>query len=135
MKDHAKAVTKRHKKKTIHVKARRHRTHMVPANTFVATSTSMSQAMVDRLFWRAGFGPTAQDRADWTGKNVTDAVDHLLSTPQSAPGGSAPTVDGKPLDPTNDDTQLVLSFFDRMLRAQNPFVERLTFFWHRHWHF
>src|SRR3954452_17446512 len=28
----------------------------------------LSTAMVERLFWRAGFGPSAADRATWTGK-------------------------------------------------------------------
>ena len=43
--------------------------------------SSMSPAMVDRLFWRAGFGPTDKDRATWTGKPVSEAVAWLLSAP------------------------------------------------------
>jgi uncharacterized protein (DUF1800 family) len=88
--------------------------------------------MVDRLFWRAGFGPTSQDRETWTGRPLADAVDWLLSTPAGL-NGPPPTNNGNPLDPTGDDTDLVLSWVDRMVRATNPFVERLTFFWHRHW--
>ena len=88
--------------------------------------------MVDRLFWRAGFGPTAQDRATWTGKPLSAAVNWLLSTPAGLSGAPA-TNGGNPLDPTGDDTDLVLSWIDRMIRSTNPFVERLTFFWHRHW--
>ena len=38
----------------------------------------MTQPMVDRLFWRAGFGPSATDRQKWVGKPVTDAVDYML---------------------------------------------------------
>ena len=93
----------------------------------------MSQAMVDRLFWRAGFGPTAADRAAWIGKPLDDAVDSLLNTPQGALVGPDPTRDGKALDPTGDDTDLVLAWVDRMVRTPNPLVERMTFFWHRHW--
>ena len=93
----------------------------------------MSQAMVDRLFWRAGFGPSAADRANWTGKPLDDAVDSLLNTPQGALVGPEPTRDGKALDPTGDDTDLVLAWVDRMVRTPNPLVERMTFFWHRHW--
>ena len=45
---------------------------------------AMTQPMVDRLFWRAGFGPDAADRAKWVGKPVADAVDWLLTTPGHA---------------------------------------------------
>jgi uncharacterized protein (DUF1800 family) len=93
---------------------------------------ALSQAMVDRLFWRAGFGPTSHDRETWTGRPLADAVEWLLSTPAGL-SGPPPTNNGNPLDPTGDDTDLVLSWIDRMVRATNPFVERLTFFWHRHW--
>ena len=93
----------------------------------------MSQAMVDRLFWRAGFGPSAADRAAWIGKPLDDAVDALLNTPQGALLGADGTRDGKPLDPNGDDTDLVLAWLDRMVRTGNPLVERMTFFWHRHW--
>ena len=47
--------------------------------------------------------------------------------------GPEPTRDGKALDPTGDDTDLVLAWVDRMVRTPNPLVERMTFFWHRHW--
>ncbi|MCU0312744.1 MAG: DUF1800 domain-containing protein [Solirubrobacteraceae bacterium] len=112
---------------------RRHRLSLPPApGKSDVDLSSMSPAMVDRLFWRAGFGPTAQDRAQWTGRPVSEAVGWLLSTPAGV-AGSPGTRDGKPLDPTADDTDLVLSWIDRMVRSTNPFVERLTFFWHRHW--
>src|SRR5437016_5422185 len=111
------------------VKARRHRLHAPPGGSFTFTPTSMSQAMVDRLFWRAGFGPSATDRATWTGKTLEDAVDSLLNTPQGALIGPEPANDGKALDPTGDDTDLVLAWVDRMVRTPNPLVERMTFFW------
>src|SRR5262249_3378109 len=44
----------------------------------------------------------------------------------------APNRNGAPLDPTSDDRDLVLAWLDGMLRASNPLVERMTFFWHRH---
>ena len=115
------------------VKPRRHRLHVPPGGSFTFNPTSMSQAMVDRLFWRAGFGPSAADRAAWIGKPLDEAVDSLLNTPQGALVGAEPTRDGKPLDPNGDDTDLVLAWVDRMVRTPNPLVERMTFFWHRHW--
>jgi uncharacterized protein (DUF1800 family) len=115
------------------VKTRRHRLHVPPGSSTTFTPTSMSQAMVDRLFWRAGFGPSAADRATWIGQPLDDAVDWLLNTPQGALAGPEPSVDGKPLDPNGNDTDLVLAWVDRMVRTPNPLVERLTFYWHRHW--
>ena len=131
-----KKPTKAHHKpaKARTVKPRRHRLHVPPGGASVTFSpTSMSQAMVDRLFWRAGFGPSAADRANWTGKPLDDAVDSLLNTPQGALLGAEPTNAGKALDPTGNDTDLVLAWVDRMVRTPNPLVERMTFFWHRHW--
>ena len=113
---------------------RRHRLKLPPAagTQEKIDVTSMSPAMVDRLFWRAGFGPTPADRAAWTGKPVSEAVAWLLSTPAGV-SGSPGTRDDKALDPTGDDTDLVLAWIDRMVRCTNPFVERMAFFWHRHW--
>ncbi len=131
-----KKPTKAHHKpaKARTVKPRRHRLHVPPGGASVTFSpTSMSQAMVDRLFWRAGFGPSAADRANWTGKPLDDAVDSLLNTPQGALLGAEPTNAGNALDPTGNDTDLVLAWVDRMVRTPNPLVERMTFFWHRHW--
>jgi uncharacterized protein (DUF1800 family) len=132
---------KHHAGGTVKGKARRHRLHRPPAasgggpsgNPVGGTpSAVLTQAMVDRLFWRAGFGPSASDRSTWTGQPVGAAVDWLLKTPAGSTG--APGSDsGKPLDPTGNDTDLVLSWVDLMIRASNPLVERMTFFWHRHW--
>src|SRR4051812_13965215 len=87
--------------------------------------------MVDRLFWRAGFGPTEADRAKWKNKPVTQLVDWFLNT-KPALKGAAPTRDGAKLDPTAEDVDLVLEWVDRMIRSTNPFPERMAFFWHRH---
>lgn len=97
-------------------------------------TTPLTEAMVDRLFWRAGFGPTAELRQRFTGKFASEAVSYLLDTPQGALVGTAPTHDGLPLDPLGDqsDTDAVLAWVDRMIRSQNPLPERLAFFWHRH---
>jgi uncharacterized protein (DUF1800 family) len=115
----------------------------------------MTEAMVDRLFWRAGFGPSAAHRAAWTGMKVGALVDFLVNTP----GEAAPVVDGHPtadllgiysayyatlprppkdsggeiIDPNASDTELELEWIDRMQRATNPLPDRLAFFWHRHW--
>jgi uncharacterized protein (DUF1800 family) len=115
-------------------KPRKHRLHLPPIDDAASAGvdlTSMSPAMVDRLFWRAGFGPSEADRAAWTGAAVSDAVNSLLGS-ASTLAGSPGTNAGKALDPTNQDTDLVLSRVDQMVRTTTPFVERMKFFWHRH---
>jgi uncharacterized protein (DUF1800 family) len=89
--------------------------------------------MVDRLTWRAGFGPSEDMRKRYTGMTLHAAVDHMLTRPQGTPVG-APAVrrDGSPLLPHESDVDLVLAWCDRMLRTRNPLVERLTLLWHRH---
>ena len=93
----------------------------------------LTEAMVDRLTWRTGFGPSEADRRALKGLTLHRAVDRLMARPQGALGG-APAVraDGSPLQPLASDTDLVLAWCDRMLKTRNPLVERLTFFWHRH---
>ena len=50
----------RHRKHDVrHGKLRRHRLHLLAPPT---PQTLLTEAMVDRLFWRAGFGPSEQDR-------------------------------------------------------------------------
>jgi phosphatidylserine/phosphatidylglycerophosphate/cardiolipin synthase-like enzyme len=118
---------------------RRHRLRRPPgfidpgsSPTAINAASLMTPQMVDRMFWRAGFGPTSDDRAKWIGQPVGDLVDWFLTTPAGSAG--VPGSDsGNPFDPTGNDTDLVLSWVDVMIRAINPFVERLTFFWHRHW--
>ncbi len=38
-----------------------------------APAVALTAAMVDRLFWRAGFGPTPDQRAAWTGQRARRA--------------------------------------------------------------
>ena len=93
---------------------------------------AMTDAMVDRLMWRTGFGPTARDRKRFRGRGLHQAVDMLLRAPQGRLVGPIPTVRNVPLDPNEDDRHLVLAWLDRMIRTQNPLVERLTLMWHNH---
>ncbi|MEW6582599.1 MAG: DUF1800 domain-containing protein [Actinomycetota bacterium] len=97
----------------------------------------MTVEMVERLFWRAGFGPSQGDRDRWTGRTLGETVDALLATPQGPLAGPAPARNDRPaspgLDPKADDADLVLTWLDRMIRVPNPLPERLAFFWHRHW--
>ncbi len=104
----------------------------------------LKAADVDRLFWRAGFGPTPADRTKWTGKLVSELVDWFLDTPGGTAATTTPalvsvydnstnTSSFVPIDPTVSDQELVAAWLEAMRLATNPFVERLAFFWHRHW--
>ncbi len=101
----------------------------------ITQATRMTQEMVDRLFWRAGFGPSPADREDWIGRPVSGLVEWLLGAPQSYTSHAlAPLTDANGLiDPLVTNTELVLEWLDRMQRVENPFFERMNFFWHRHW--
>ncbi len=95
----------------------------------------LTAAMVDRLFWRAGFGPTQAQRDAWVGRGHLNLVDWLLDTPPSLADTSTPplTSSNGPIDPLVTEDELVMEWLDRMQRAVNPLRERLAFFWHRHW--
>ena len=60
------AQAKTSRQALLRVKRRRHRLHVPPklaTGGGAITLSSMTPAMVDRLSWRAGFGPTAEARA------------------------------------------------------------------------
>lgn len=119
------------------VKARRRRLSRPPMPAFARRPMSVEQ--VERLYWRAGFGPSDADRTAWTGRTIEEAVDSLLNTPQGPLVGpepidaSNPAAVISPLKPTDEDAHLVMAWVSRMQRSPNPLVERLAFFWHRHW--
>jgi uncharacterized protein (DUF1800 family) len=116
-----------HRRATTHHRLHRlHQPHRVGV-----TLTRLTPPMVDRVFWRAGYGPNPQDRHAWTGRKVTDLASWFLSGVPSLVG-PPPTNQGSPLDPTGSNTDLVLEWVDRMVRTTNPFVERFAFFLHRH---
>ena len=83
----------------------------------------MSVAMVDRLFWRAGFGPTQAQRDAWVGKRQVDLVDWFLNTPLTFAPTDTPPKTGTgvtPIDPRVSDDELVMEWVDRMQRAEQP---------------
>jgi uncharacterized protein (DUF1800 family) len=88
---------------------------------------------VQRLFWRAGFGPRPGEAAYWAPRGRTATLRWFLDGgPGPALVGPAPSADGKPLDPVNEWGHDVLWWLDRMVRSQRPLVEKMTLFWHDH---
>src|SRR4051812_28559643 len=63
--------------------------------------SKLARVHVDRLFWRAGFGPTEAERSAWVGKKPSELVDFLLTQPQSYRSTSTPPVTqtNGPIDP------------------------------------
>lgn len=96
---------------------------------------------IDRLFWRAGFGPTTSNRTTFHRKGLGAAIEHLLTPPRRRYRGTPlrwRDGDG-PLQPINvastaDDAWAieVLWWLDRMIRTRAPLVERMTLNLHDH---
>ena len=93
---------------------------------------ALTLEMVDRLFWRAGFGPSQNDRTTWTGKPSA-----RLSTGCSTRPREPPSAAGDVEQPADRPPRRRHRSRPRLGRPDglrsNPLVERLTFFWHRHW--
>jgi uncharacterized protein (DUF1800 family) len=107
----------------------------LPINTAPGPATNpMTTAMVDRLWWRAGFGATDAERATWTGHDSADLVDFFLTHQQTLTPTVTPALSqgNQPIDPLASSDELIMEWLDTMQRATNPLTERMTFFWHRH---
>ena len=98
---------------------------------------NLSEEMVDRLFWRAGFGPTQAQRDAWIGRSQAELVEWFLNTPNTLdllmPAPKRRSDGGQPIDPLAAEEELELDWIDHMQRAVNPLPQRLALFWHRHW--
>ncbi|MCW2954278.1 MAG: hypothetical protein JWQ48_3448 [Conexibacter sp.] len=93
-----------------------------------------SEQHVRRLFWRAGFGATAEEAGVWAQRGRRATLDHVVDGPVEGRKlrGPAPRVDRRGLDPVNEWGDDVLWWLDQMLRTNYPLVERMTLFWHDH---
>jgi uncharacterized protein (DUF1800 family) len=105
-----------------------------PMNSTVADWT---EDHVRRLFWRAGFGATPGEAADFAARGREATLAFVLDGPGTgAPMGdlvgTVPTVKGQPLDPINEWGHDALWWLDRMVRTTRPLVEKMTLFWHDH---
>ena len=91
------------------------------------------QGRVERLYWRAGFGPRTQDLR--RSRSHEAALAYLLA-PGKGPaleGTAARTKDGDPLDPFNQYGHDSVWWLDRCVRARDQLRERMTLNWHDHW--
>jgi len=93
--------------------------------------TTRDAAMIERLWWRAGFGPRPRDLRG--SRTHADLVDEFLHPKGATLEGPEARVNGRRLDPLNQYGHDVLWWLDRMVRGRHPLVERMTFNWHDHW--
>jgi uncharacterized protein (DUF1800 family) len=110
-----------------------------------------AESEVSRLLRRTGFGTTGAEVEAAARRGYEPTVEALLH-PGADPGATAtppPDLSGEPARPPAADDQqarrayaqqlrsrsaaLTLWWLDRMARARQPLVERLTFTWHGHW--
>jgi len=84
-----------------------------------------------RLLWRAGFGPARGEGHALAKKGLKAAVGSLLKPPPYVAQGPEPT-DGKgqPLAPYDAVGHDHSWWLDRMVRGNQPLVERMTLVWH-----
>jgi uncharacterized protein (DUF1800 family) len=91
-------------------------------------SFGVSQA--ERLLWRAGFGPRPGEAEALSKLGLDDAVDSLLDPPPFRATGPGPTDRGYPIAPTDANGHDHLWWLDRMVRGNQPLIERMTLVWH-----
>ena len=93
--------------------------------------TIRESAMIERLWWRAGFGPRPRDLR---GQRTHAELVHEFLHPRGAQlEGPEARVDGRTLDPLNVYGHDVLWWLDRMVRGRHPLAQRMTLNWHDHW--
>ena len=100
------------------------------APPFVAAPVTLEQA--HRLLWRAGFGPPPGSPSTLAGLPLEQVV-HGLTRPSGPANlhGPEPTDDeGNALAPADAWGQDHCWWLDRMVRSDQPLVERMTFIWH-----
>lgn len=85
----------------------------------------------ERLLWRAGFGPSPGHAEALARLGVVGAVQSLTRPVGEARlTGPEPRVDGRPLRPYEAWGHDHLAWLDRMVRTDQPLVERMALVWH-----
>ncbi|MDP8943170.1 MAG: DUF1800 domain-containing protein [Actinomycetota bacterium] len=85
----------------------------------------------ERLLWRAGFGPGRGEAQALAAKGLDGAVLSLTRPPAAHLEGPEPTDDnGRPLAPRERWGHDHVWWLDRMVRSNQPLVERMTLVWH-----
>jgi hypothetical protein len=93
---------------------------------------TLSRRDAERLLWRAGFGPRPGDADRLAGTSARAAVEALtrVSGDATLTGAAPRDQSGNPIDPHNVWGHDHLWWLDRMVRGDQPLVERMTLLWH-----
>jgi uncharacterized protein (DUF1800 family) len=84
-----------------------------------------------RLLWRAGFGPRPGEARRLARRGLNGAVASLLNPPKPKLVGPAPVDgDGLPIAPSDLWGHDALWWLDKMVRSNQPLVERMALSWH-----
>lgn len=83
-----------------------------------------------RLLWRAGFGPKPGEAKALAAKGMSKAVGSLLNPPPAALVGPAPQDEDGNFAPYDLWGHDVLWWLDKMVRSNQPLVERMALNWH-----
>jgi hypothetical protein len=92
----------------------------------------VSHRNAERLLWRAGFGPKPGDVDHVVSVGIDAAVTELVhpSGPAKLNGPEPTDEDGNALAPADTWGHDHLWWLDRMVRSDQPLVERMTLIWH-----
>lgn len=102
-----------------------------PATGVPVYSGTFGLRQAQRLLWRAGFGPKPGQAEAMANQGLVQAV-RSLTRPSGTASlvGNAPVVDGAPLAPADAWGHDHMWWLDRMIRSDQPLVERMTLIWH-----
>jgi hypothetical protein len=97
-----------------------------------ALETHLSLTGAHRLLWRAGFGPAPGQAQALVGQPLQQVVYGLTrpSGPATLSGPEPVDEEGNPLAPADAWGEDHCWWLDRMIRTDQPLIERMTFIWH-----
>ncbi len=89
-----------------------------------------SEKEATRLLWRAGFGPRPGEAAKLATKGLARAVNSLLDPPKAKLVGPEPRDEDGNFAPYDLYGHDVMWWLDKMVRSNQPLVERMALNWH-----
>jgi uncharacterized protein (DUF1800 family) len=104
----------------------------LPRSPIATLSGRFTESHATRLLWRAGFGPRRGEARALAALGLEGAVASLTRPAGRARLIGAPphAEQGRPLDPTDVWGDDHCWWLDRMVRSDQPLVERMTLIWH-----
>jgi uncharacterized protein (DUF1800 family) len=104
---------------------------MAPRGFPVFDAADFGREQAARLLWRTGFGPRRGEAEALSQLGLKAAVRSLLQPPAYTATGPEPTDSkGRPIAPQDASGHDHLWWLDRMVRGNQPLVERMTLVWH-----